>query len=96
MLLCTLLSFLLGARVEYGIAATGREVDFNTLGYLIGCFVSILTLYLFLKADNKARATLRYNDWRPSARKMVGWATFGSWVFGALHLWYWAQDLTRP
>lgn len=80
-----------------GIGGTGRDVDVNTIGYASGCFVGILMLYLFLVADNKKRATLRYSDWRVvTARKAVGWLTFGSWVFGAVHLWFWALDLTRP
>ncbi|WP_419552434.1 hypothetical protein [Candidatus Poriferisodalis sp.] len=57
-------SFWLGSRVEVGIPDTGREVDFNTLGYIVGCFVNIGVLYRFLKADGKARATRRYSEWR--------------------------------
>ena len=93
----TLMSYWLGARVEVGIASTGREVDFNTLGYVVGCFVSIWVLYLFLSADRQARSTLRYNDWRPvGALTLIGVTTLCSWVAGAAHLWFWAQDLTRP
>ncbi|MCY4518279.1 MAG: hypothetical protein OXB99_13690 [Acidimicrobiaceae bacterium] len=93
----TLCSYWLGARAEIGMANTGREVDFNTLGYLAGCFVSIWMLYLFLRADGQARSTLRYNDWPGiGARVLMGWMTLCSWVGGALHLWFWAQDLTRP
>ncbi len=93
----TLFSYWLGARAEIGIANTGREVDFNTLGYLAGCFASIWILYLFLRADRQARSTLRYNDWLGiGARALMGWMTLCSWVGGALHLWFWAQDLTRP
>lgn len=93
----TLFSFWLGARAEVGIASTGREIDFNTLGYLVGCFISIWMLYLFLRADRQARSTLRYNDWPGiGARALIGWLTLCSWLGGALHLWFWAQDLTRP
>lgn len=93
----TLASYWLGARVEVGIAGTGREVDFNTLGYVVGCFVSIWMLYLFSSADQQARSTLRYNDWRPvGARTLIGVTTLCSWAAGAAHLWFWAQDLTRP
>ena len=97
MLAFALASFWLGARVEVGIASTGREVDFNTLGYVVGCFVSIWVLYLFLRSDRQARSTLRYNDWPGiGARTLMGWMTLCSWLGGALHLWFWAQDLTRP
>lgn len=93
----TALSFWIGSRVEVAILSTGREVDFNTLGYIVGCFVSIGALYLFLAADNKARATRRYSEWRfVKARTIVVWLTFGSWTLGALHLLFWARDLTRP
>ena len=86
-----------GDRVEIGIGGTGREVDFNTLGYVVGCFVSILTLYLFLREDRKARDKLRYNDWGwLGARTVAVWLTLASWLLGGLHLWFWAQDLTRP
>ena len=93
----TVFSFWIGSRVEVAILSTGREVDFNTLGYVVGCFVSIGALYLFLTADSKARATRRYSEWRfVKARTAVVWLTFGSWTLGALHLLFWARDLTRP
>ncbi|WP_428118882.1 hypothetical protein [Candidatus Poriferisodalis sp.] len=91
------ISFWLGSRVEIGILDTGREVDFNTLGYIVGCFVNIAVLYRFLKADGRARATRRYSEWRYfGARKAVNILAFGSWSLGALHLLFWARDLTRP
>ncbi|WP_420626186.1 hypothetical protein [Candidatus Poriferisodalis sp.] len=90
-------SFWLGSRVEIGILDTGREVDFNTLGYVVGCFVNIAVLYRFLKADGKARATRRYSEWRYfGAKKVVNALTLCSWLLGALHLLFWARDLTRP
>ena len=93
----TALSFWIGNRVAIGILSTGREVDFNTFGYVAGCFVSVLALYLFLTADNRARATRRYSEWHfAKARTAVVWLTFGSWALGALHLLFWAKDLTRP
>ena len=92
-----LVSFWLGNRAEIGILNTGREVDFNTLGYVVGCFVSIAVLYQFLKADGKARATRRYSEWRYfGVRKVVNLLTLCSWLLGALHLLFWARDLTRP
>ena len=96
-LACTALSFAIGGRAGVAILSTGRELDFNTLGYFLGCFVSIGTLYLFLTADNQARATRRYSEWRfIKARTAVVWLTLGSWMLGALHLLSWARDLTRP
>ena len=96
-LIFTAVSFWIGSRAEIGILSTGREIDFNTFGYVVGCFVSIGALYLFLTADNKARATRRYSEWRfIKARTVVVWLTFGSWALGALHLLFWARDLTRP
>lgn len=96
-LIFTAVSFWIGSRAEIGILSTGREIDFNTFGYVVGCFVSIGALYLFLTADNKARATRRYSEWRfIKARTAVVWLTFGSWTLGALHLLFWATDLTRP
>ena len=81
-----------------GILSTGRDIDFNTIGYGVGCFGSIGVLYWFLRDDRKARDTLRYTDWRGpiSARPTAIWLTFASWIGGGLHLWFWAQDLTRP
>ncbi|WP_419552441.1 hypothetical protein [Candidatus Poriferisodalis sp.] len=90
-------SFWLGDRAEIGILETGREVDFNTFGYVVGCFVNIGVLYRFLKADGKARATRRYSEWRLfSARQAVVWMTLSTWALGAAHLIFWARDLTRP
>lgn len=96
-LVFTVLSFWVGNRAEIGILSTGREIDFNAFGYAVGCFVGIAALYGFLAADNKARATRRYSEWRfVRARTAVVWLTFGSWTLGAAHLLFWAKDLTRP
>lgn len=93
----TLVSFWLGDRVEIRILQTGREVDFNTFGWIVGCFVSIAVMHRFLKADGKARATRRYSEWRLlSARQAVVWMTVATWALGAAHLLFWAWDLTRP
>ena len=90
-------SFWLGSRVEIGILDTGREVDFNTLGYVVGCFVSSFVLYLFLREDIKARSTHRYSDWGLwRARTAAVWIAFLTWLGGLAHLWFWATDLTRP
>lgn len=93
----TAVCFFFGANDIAGIGSTGRSVDFNTLGYVLGCFAAIFTLYMFLVSDNKSRATLLYADWRPiGARSLVGWLTAASWMLGAFHLWFWSLDLTRP
>lgn len=89
--------FVLGAGDLIRIGDTGRAVNYNTVGYVFGCFGGIFALYLFLVADNRSRATLRYADWRPfGARRSVGWITVASWAMGAAHLWFWALELTRP
>lgn len=88
----------LGGVELIGVLNTGRDIDFNTIGYVVGCFVSIFVLYLFLRRDRRARDTLRYTDWPGpfGARTMAVTLTLASWLFGVLHLWFWAQDLTRP
>lgn len=89
--------FFLGDADLMRIADTGRAIDFNTIGYVTGCFVAVLSLYVFLVSDNKARATLRYADWSPiGARSTVGYLTAASWIMGAAHMYFWALDLTRP
>ena len=91
-------SLRLGGVELIGVLNTGRDIDFNTIGYVAGCFVSIFVLYLFLRKDRRARDTLRYTDWPGpfGARTMAVTLTLASWLFGVLHLWFWAQDLTRP
>lgn len=97
-LIFVVISLRLGGVKLMGILSTGRDIDFNTIGYAVGCFVSILALYLFLSRDRKARETLRYTDWPGplGARTMAVTSTLASWLVGGLHLWFWAQDLTRP
>jgi len=93
----TAVCFWIGSATVFAIGSTGREIDFNALGYFAGCFVSILMLYRFLVADNQARNTDRYSDWQVlGARRVIGWMTFAGWVLGAVHLWFWVLDLTRP
>lgn len=97
-LIFVVISLRLGDLKLMGILSTGRDINFNTIGYVVGCFVSILALYLFLSQDRRARDTLRYTDWPGpfGARTMAVTLTLASWLVGGLHLWFWAQDLTRP
>ena len=93
----TIGAFWLGHRASIGILDTGRSVDFNTLGYVVGCFVSIVALFRFLRADQRARDTRMYQDWRfGNARRIALWLAVSGWVLGAAHLLFWARDLTRP
>ena len=97
-LIFVVISLRLGGVKLMAILSTGRDIDFNTVGYVVGCFVSILALYLFLSRDRRARDTLRYTDWPGpvGARTLAVTLTLASWLVGGLHLWFWAQDLTRP
>jgi len=93
----TAFAFWLGHRASVGILDTGRSVDFNTLGYVVGCFVSIVALFRFLRADQRARDTRMYSGWRfGSARRIALWLAVSGWALGATHLLFWARDLTRP
>jgi len=93
----TVVAFWLGHRASIGILDTGRSVDFNTLGYVVGCFVSIVALFRFLRADQRARDTRMYQSWRfGNARRIALWLAVSSWTLGAVHLLFWARDLTRP
>ena len=93
----TAVSFWVGAGAEVGIGSTGREADFNTVGYVAGCFASIFVLFLLLREENRRRAGLNYDDWRPvPVRALAVWVTFAAWALGGLHLWFWVLDLTRP
>lgn len=93
----TVAAFWLGHKASIGILDTGRSVDFNTLGYVVGCFVSIVALFRFLRADQRARDTRMYQSGRiGSARRIALWLAVGGWALGAVHLLFWARDLTRP
>jgi hypothetical protein len=67
----------------------------NLVGFLTGSVLGIANLAVFLVLDNKARATNMYSDWTPSPRKVVPYLALTSWVIGACHIFFWAQDLTR-
>ena len=67
----------------------------NLVGFLTGSVLGIANLTVFLVLDNKARATNMYSDWRPSPRRVVPYLALTSWMIGACHIFFWAQDLTR-
>ena len=82
---------------ETPVPFTTKEFTRNTYGYLMGSFLCIPPLAAFLRSDSRARATLRYTDWPVlSARRAVTWITVASWTLGAVHLFFWAAELTRP
>ena len=67
----------------------------NLVGFLIGSVLGIANLAVFLVLDNKSRATNMYSDWTPSPRRVVPYLALTSWMIGACHIFFWAQELTR-
>lgn len=95
MLLATLAIFVVPYQTV-SIPWTSKDFTQNSLGYVTGSFISIFLLSVFLYRDNQARATLRYSDWSlVSPRRIVPWVTCISWILAAVHLFFWAMDLTR-
>lgn len=66
----------------------------QTLGFLFGSFVSVVSLAWFIVQDNTNRS-LPYRDWRVSARSMVPWILVGSWVTGTANVFLLALDISR-
>ena len=67
----------------------------NLVGFLTGSVLGIANLTVFLVLDNKARATNMYSDLTPSPRRVVPYLALTSWMIGACHIFFWAQELTR-
>ena len=66
----------------------------QTLGFLFGSFISVISLAWFIVQDNTNRS-LPYRDWRVSARSMVSWILVGSWVTGTANVFLLALDISR-
>ena len=83
--------------MEVPIPGTQKALNRDAYGYIVGSFLSTMSLAVFLRSDGQARATMRYSDWKLlPARSLVPWITGVNWMLGATHLFFWAAELTRP
>ncbi len=82
--------------LDFGLPFTDRSGDRNTVGFLVGSVLGTAMLGAFLIQDNVRRATMRYSDWSfLSPRAFAPYITGATWALGVLHMFFWAQDLTR-
>lgn len=65
---------------------------FNAAGFLAGALLGPVMLGWFLADDNAGR----YGDWPPLPARRLAWAVCAlGWLFGGIHVFFLAQELTR-
>lgn len=90
-------AIVLSFAVSAGCFFIGAKSDakvLQSLGFLFGSFVSVISLAWFIVQDN-IRRSLPYRDWRVSARSIAPWILIASWITGTANVFLLALDISR-
>lgn len=68
---------------------------FNAAGFLAGSLLGPVLLGWFFADDNARRAAGHYSDWVLPVRHLAPAVCALGWLFGVVHVYFFAQELTR-
>ena len=67
----------------------------HLISFLIGDFVSVIALGIFLWKDNETRSKGRYNDWTISSRTAGVAVVVFAWFLGGIHIFFLTLEWSR-
>ena len=77
------------------LASGSKTGPIHFFSFLIGDFVSVIALGIFLWKDNETRSRGRYNDWAISSRTAGVSVVVFAWFLGGLHIFFLTLEWSR-
>ena len=77
------------------LASGSSTGPIHLFSFLVGDFVSVIALGIFLWKDNETRSRGRYNDWSVSSRTAAVAVVVLAWFLGGIHIFFLALEWSR-